>query len=219
MITPARVFRDCAPKRRYRAELIPAGCADCSPRPDEGICVPSHRDLLVRGLRLSVASVAWGLVSASVAVTAGLIAGSLGVLGVGLNVIGDVAGSMVLVGGSGPSCATRSVDESGERVATFVVAGALMLVAFVLTAEALVALATRTEPTSSVLGSAAAAANVIVLPPLGLAKRRTGAALGSSALRGDGSLSMIGGGLAIIALAGLMLNSTLGWWWADRIAA
>ena len=181
--------------------------------------MPSHRDLLVRGLRLSVASVAWGLVSASVAVTAGLIAGSLGVLGVGLNVIGDVAGSMVLVWRFRIELRDPSVDESGERVATFVVAGALMLVAFVLTAEALVALATRTEPTSSVLGSLAAAANVIVLPPLGLAKRRTGTALGSSALRGDGSLSMIGGGLAIIALAGLMLNSTLGWWWADRIAA
>ena len=181
--------------------------------------MPSHRDLLVRGSRLSVASVAWGLVSASVAVTAGLIAGSLGVLGVGLNVIGDVAGSMVLVWRFRAELRDPTVDESGERVATFVVAGALMLVAFVLTAEALVALATRTEPTSSVLGLAAAAANVIVLPPLGLAKRRTGAALGSSALRGDGSLSMIGGGLAIIALAGLMLNSTLGWWWADRIAA
>jgi divalent metal cation (Fe/Co/Zn/Cd) transporter len=181
--------------------------------------VPSHRDLLVRGLRLSVASVVWGLVSASVAVTAGLVAGSLGVLGVGLNVIGDVAGSMVLVWRFRIELRDPTVDEAGERVATFVVAGALMLVAFVLTAEALVALATRTEPTSSVLGLAAAAANVIVLPPLGLAKRRTGGALGSSALRGDGSLSMIGGGLAIIAIAGLVLTSTVGWWWADRVAA
>jgi divalent metal cation (Fe/Co/Zn/Cd) transporter len=185
----------------------------------KGWGVLSHRDLLVRGLRLSVASVAWGLVSASVAVTAGLVAGSLGVLGVGLNIIGDVAGSMVLVWRFRIELRDPTVDESGERVATYVVAGALLLVAFVLTAEALVALATRTEPISSVLGLVAAAANVIVLPPLGLAKRRTGAALGSSALRGDGSLSMIGGGLAIIAIAGLVLNSTMGWWWADRIAA
>ena len=181
--------------------------------------MPSHRDLLVRGLRLSVASVAWGIVSATVAVTAGLLAGSLGVLGVGLNVIGDVAGSMVLVWRFRIELRDPRVDESGERVAAFVVAGALLLVAFVLTAEALVALATQTEPTSSVLGLLAAAANVVVLPPLGLAKRRTGAALGSSALRGDGSLSLIGGGLGLVAIAGLLLNSTLGWWWADRIAA
>jgi divalent metal cation (Fe/Co/Zn/Cd) transporter len=181
--------------------------------------VASHRDLLVRALRLSVASVAWGVVSASVAVTAGLLAGSLGVLGVGLNVIGDVAGSMVLVWRFRVELRDPTVDESGERVATFVVAGALMLVAFVLTAEAVVALATGTGPTSSVLGLVAAAANVVVLPPLGLAKRRTGAALGSQALRGDGSLSMIGGGLGLIAVGGLVLNSTLGWWWADRVAA
>ena len=49
--------------------------------------MPTHNDLLRRGLRLSIASVAWGSVSAGVAITAGLLAGSLGVLGVGLNVV------------------------------------------------------------------------------------------------------------------------------------
>lgn len=67
------------------------------------------------------------------------------------------------------------------------VAGALLLVAFVLTAESLVTLAMRTEPSSSVLALLAAVATVVILPPQGLAKRRTGAASGSSALQGDGS--------------------------------
>jgi divalent metal cation (Fe/Co/Zn/Cd) transporter len=179
----------------------------------------SHAELLVRGGRLSAVSVVWGVVSASVAVTVGLLNGSLGVLGVGLNVIGDVAGSMVLYWRFRVEIRDPTVGESGEKMAAIVVAGALMLVAFVLTAEAVVALAKHTEPTSSSLALLVAAANVIVLPALGLAKRRTGGALGSAALRGDGSLSMIGGGLGVIAIIGLVLNSTLGWWWADRVAA
>ena len=181
--------------------------------------MPSHAELLVRGLRLSAASVVWGVFSASVAVTIGLLNGSLGVLGVGLNVIGDVAGSMVLYWRFRVELRDPTVGQSGEKMAAIVVAGALMLVAFVLTAEAVVALAKHTEPTSSSLAVLIAAANVIVLPALGLAKRRTGAALGSAALRGDGSLSMIGGGLGVIAIIGLVLNSTLGLWWADRVAA
>jgi divalent metal cation (Fe/Co/Zn/Cd) transporter len=174
--------------------------------------MPSHAELLVRGLRLSAASVVWGVVSASVAVTVGLLNGSLGVLG-------DVAGSMVLFWRFRVELRDPTVGESGEKMAAIVVAGALMLIAFVLTAEAIVALVQHTEPTSSSLAVLIAAANVIVLPALGLAKRRTGAALGSAALRGDGSLSMIGGGLGVIAIIGLVLNSTLGWWWADRVAA
>ena len=181
--------------------------------------MPSHAELLVRGLRLSAASVVWGVFSASVAVTIGLLNGSLGVLGVGLNVIGDVAGSMVLYWRFRVELRDPTVGESGEKMAAIVVAGALMLVAFVLTAEAVVALAKHTAPTSSSLAVLIAAANVIVLPALGLVKRRTGVALGSAALRGDGSLSMIGGGLGVIAIIGLVLNSTLGLWWADRVAA
>jgi divalent metal cation (Fe/Co/Zn/Cd) transporter len=168
---------------------------------------------------LSILSVAWGAVSATVAVTAGLLAHSLGVLGVGLNVLADVAGSVVLVWRLKVELRDPTADESAERAATMVVGMALILVALVLTVEALVALAARSAPSVSALAISAAAANLLVLPPLGIAKRRTGSALGSSALQGDGSLSMIGGGLALIAIAGLVLSEVAGWWWADRVAA
>ena len=58
-----------------------------------------------------------------------------------------------------------------------------------------------------------------MLAPLGRAKRRVGTSLQSNALRGDGTLSAIGAFLAALALAGLLANRYLGWWWADRAAA
>jgi len=58
-----------------------------------------------------------------------------------------------------------------------------------------------------------------VLPPLARAKRRVGAALGSRALRGDGTLSGVGAAVALLAVAGLLVNRALGWWWADPAAA
>jgi divalent metal cation (Fe/Co/Zn/Cd) transporter len=177
-----------------------------------------HQRLLRLALGLSVVSVAWAVVSASVAITAGLLDGSLGVLGVGLNVVGDMVGSLVLIWRFRLELRDPTVDARAERTATIVVAGALLLVGTILAFEAVVALAQRTHPHTSSLALWAAVANAVVLPPLGTAKRRTGRSLGSTALQGDGTLSLVGGALAVIAIAGLLLSSALGWWWADRVA-
>jgi divalent metal cation (Fe/Co/Zn/Cd) transporter len=177
-----------------------------------------HQRLLRLALGLSVVSVAWAVVSASVAITAGLLEGSLGVLGVGLNVVGDMVGSLVLIWRFRLELRDPTVDARAERTATIVVAGALLLVGTILAFEAVVALAQRSHPHPSSLALWAAVANAVVLPPLGTAKRRTGRSLASTALQGDGTLSMVGGALAVIAIAGLLLSSALGWWWADRVA-
>src|SRR5262249_53237228 len=136
----------------------------------------------------------------------------------GLNVVGDMAGSLVLIWRFRVELRDPTVDARAERTATIVVAGALLMVGAILTVDAVVALARRTRPDASSLALVAAIANALVLPPLGTLKRRTGRALGSSALVGDGSLSMVGGVLAVIAILGLVLHRTLGWWWADRVA-
>lgn len=177
-----------------------------------------HERRLRRALRLSIVSVAWAVVSGSVAVTAGLVEHSLGVLGVGLNVCGDMVGSLVLIWRFRLELRDPTVDARAERTATIVVAGALLLVGTILTIDAIVALVQRTQPDASSLALWIAVANAVVLPPLGTAKRRTGRALGSSALVGDGSLSMVGGVLAVVAIIGLVLDTAFGWWWADRVA-
>ena len=132
--------------------------------------------------------------------------------------LGDMVGSLVLIWRFRLELRDPTVDARAERTATIVVAGALLLVGTILTIDAIVALVQRTQPDASSLALWIAVANAVVLPPLGTAKRRTGRALGSSALVGDGSLSMVGGVLAVVAIIGLVLDTAFGWWWADRVA-
>ena len=96
---------------------------------------------------------------------------------------------------------------------------ALAVVAAVLTAESVTALVTGSRPGTSAIILIAAGVSLAVLTPLAYAKRSLGGQMGSRALRGDGALSGIGAATSVLALAALALNDTLGWWWADRIAA
>lgn len=66
---------------------------------------------------------------------------------------------------------------------------------------------------------AAAAISLVELAPLAIAKRRLGRGMNSRALRGDGTLSGIGAATSFLALAALVVDQLLGWWWADRITA
>ena len=89
----------------------------------------------------------------------------------------------------------------------------------VLTVESITALASGSRPGTSAITLIAAGISFAVLTPLAYAKRRLGRQMGSLALQGDGTLSGIGAATSLLALAALVLNDALGWWWADRIAA
>ncbi len=177
-----------------------------------------HR-LIHRALILSYVSVVWGVLSGAWSITAGLLAGSLGVLSLGLNVLADVAGSVGLVWRFRTERSDPASGHRAEARASIVVATALMVSALVITIAATRALAAGTAPNNSLSALLAAVLALLVLAPLGRAKRRVGASLHSNALRGDGTLSAIGALLAALALAGLLANRYLGWWWADRVAA
>jgi divalent metal cation (Fe/Co/Zn/Cd) transporter len=175
--------------------------------------------LLRAALRLTWATVAWGLLSGSVSVVTGLLDGSLGVLGLGLNVLADVTGSVALVWRFRAELHRDAPSEHVEARAAMVVAGALAVVSVVLAASAAQALIAGSHPGHSTVGIATAALSVVILAPLAYAKRRVATALGSRALHGDSSLSAIGAAVGLLALVGLALNSALDWWWADRVAA
>lgn len=175
--------------------------------------------LIKSALRLVIASVAFGVVSGAVSVLAGLRDHSLGVLAIGLGVLADVTGSAVLIWRFGAERRGPAQSGAQEYRAAIVIAGALALVAVVLTAESVTALANGTPPGTSVVTLIAAGISLVVLTPLAYAKRRLGARMRSPALRGDGTLSAIGAATSLLALAALLLNDTLGWWWADRGAA
>jgi divalent metal cation (Fe/Co/Zn/Cd) transporter len=182
----------------------------------------AHADrsaLTALALRLSWASVGWAAVSGTASLTVGLLDHSLAITGVGLNLLGDLAGSVALIWRFGRERRRLRGAENAERVARWVVGIALTLVAAFLAVQSVRRLAGGTRPIADVGSLLVAAASVLVLPPLARAKRRVGSSLDSRALRGDGTLSAVGAAIALLALAGLLVNWALGWWWADPAAA
>ncbi|HUV57232.1 MAG TPA: hypothetical protein VMV96_00345 [Acidimicrobiales bacterium] len=175
--------------------------------------------LLARALNLSFISIGWSIVSGVVAVVAGIRSGSLGVLGLGLNIIGDLVGSLGLVWRFRTERSRPHHRHRAEARVSIIVATTLALVALTLSVAAISELLAGSSAQSSTLGVVSAVSAAIVLAPLGHAKRQTGRALNSHALVGDGMLSMIGASLGLAALGGLLADSYLGWWWADRAVA
>jgi divalent metal cation (Fe/Co/Zn/Cd) transporter len=182
--------------------------------------LPEERaGLLGRALLLVSLSGLFGLISGAASVTLGLTQHSLGVLAAGLAVLADVSGSAVLVW---RFRAERDRPHHGlhvERRAALVIVTALAVMSATLTFESIQALLAGTHPGSSPATLLLATATVVVLLPLAYLKRGTATALASDALRGDSTLSAIGAASAGLALLGLLLFRTLGWWWPDRVAA
>jgi divalent metal cation (Fe/Co/Zn/Cd) transporter len=189
--------------------------------PRDGVPAPStdRRRLVKRALRLSYESIIWGVASGSISIVIGVSNHSVAVLGVGLNLIGDMVGSVMVARRFRTERRALSDGQRAEQAAAAVIASVLVAAAIVLTVSAIAALASGSRPEGSPLAIVAAVANVVVLFPLGAAKRRVGVALASEALKGDAALSALGGGMALLALVGLLLDRGLGWWWADRVAA
>jgi divalent metal cation (Fe/Co/Zn/Cd) transporter len=180
----------------------------------------AEREALQRkALALVSLSVVWGVLTGAWAITAGLLAGSLGVLGLGLDILADVAGSASLVWRFQRKRSDGDVGERAEAQASMVVSAALIVTAIVLAVAATEALVIGSAPDSSISAMVSAGVAVLVLTPLGVAKHRVGSALSSNALKGDGTLSGIGAFLGAFALIGLLVNRYLGWWWADRVVA
>jgi divalent metal cation (Fe/Co/Zn/Cd) transporter len=179
----------------------------------------SRATLVTAALRLVLVSVAFGALTGVVSVTVGLRDHSLGVFGVGLGVLADVTGSAVLIWRFRAERSQHAQSDRMEIRAAIVVAIALGVVSVVLTAESVIALAAGSRPGTSTVALAVAGVSLAVLTPLAYAKRRLGRRMASAALEGDGALSAIGAATSLLALIGLALSSTLGWWWADRIAA
>ncbi len=179
----------------------------------------SRERLLAHGLRLSWASIGFGLAAGSVSVASGIADHSLGVLAAGLSVLADVSGSVVLVWRFRTERSDPARAQRVEDLAARAVAGALALIAVVLVYESVSALLSGSHPGSSAVTVTVAAVSLVVLGPLAYLKRLTALRLASHALRGDSTLSAIGAATAGLALVGLALFDIFGWWWADRVVA
>ena len=178
-----------------------------------------RHDLLAAAILWSVLSLAWAGAAGAASIGAGIAASSVALVGFGANSLLDAGASAVLVHRFRHEHLGRGEADTVERLAGYAVGAAMIAVALYLAASSISALAGHSEPHTSAFGIGLAAASLLALPVLARAKLRLAAPLGSSALRGDGVLSLAGAVLAAATLVALLLDAALGWWWADAVAA
>jgi len=171
-------------------------------------------------LWLEYATVGWNVIEAVIAISAGIIAGSIALVGFGLDSIIEVTAAGVLIWRLRCELTCQHDTHIGaERRALRVVGVTFFLLGAYVLYEAGVMLWQRHAPEVSVAGLVLAVASGLVMPFLGLRKRHVARHLGSKALAADAMETLICAYLSITLLVGLGLNAWLGWWWADPVAA
>jgi len=168
-----------------------------------------------RGYALEYASMAWMTAEAAVAVTAGILASSIALTGFGLDSVIELFAAAIVV------WQLRGEEQGQEREtrAVRLIGVTFFALALYLAAEGIRDLATHARPGQSAAGLAVAAAALLVMPALAVAKRRTGRALGNRTLIADSAETAFCAFTSAATLAGVGLNTWLGWWWADPAAA
>lgn len=173
---------------------------------------PRRAALLRRGFALEYATLGWNVVGIAVLAVAAWTARSVALAGFGLDSLIEIGASTVVVwelSGSG--------EERTRRALRLIGAGFAALAVYLL-AQSTVVLAVGFRPHHSALGIAWTAVTAVVMLGLAAGKARTGAALGNPVLRTEGRVTLVDGLLAAAVLLGLLLNASLGWWWADPAA-
>jgi divalent metal cation (Fe/Co/Zn/Cd) transporter len=172
-----------------------------------------------RGLVLAGLTIAWNVVEAVVAVSAGLAAGSIALVGFGFDSTIEVLSAWVVVWQFRGEL-RGGFDEARERRALRVIGVTFFVLAAYVVVEALRDLFfVDSEAAESTVGIVLAALSLAVMPALAWAKSRTALELGSPTLRADATETLLCAWLSAALLAGLVLNAVAGWWWADPLAA
>ena len=174
-----------------------------------------RRVVLRRRIRLLVAAtITYNVIEAVVAIAAGTAAGSVALIGFGLDSVIEVTSAAAI---AWQFAATD--PERRERTALRIVAGSFFALAAFVTVEAVRTLTTGDEPDRSTVGIVLVAVSVVVMPFLSWAQRRAGRELGSASAVADSRQTLLCTYLSAGVLVGLVLNALLGWWWADPLVA
>jgi divalent metal cation (Fe/Co/Zn/Cd) transporter len=177
---------------------------------------------LRRALHLEWLTVGWNVAEGMIAVAAAVAAGSVALLGFGIDSFVESASGGILVWrllAEKRTVADSHATERLDRRARKLVALSLFALALYVALDASAALWRSERPDPSPVGIALTLVSMLVMLWLAKAKRRTAAALGSRALAADAFQTTACWWLSIIALAGIGLNALFGWWWADPVAA
>jgi divalent metal cation (Fe/Co/Zn/Cd) transporter len=181
--------------------------------------LPSRIALVASAIRLSFLTIAWNLVAGVVTLAASVASGSLSLGGFGLNALIDTAASGALVWRFKREASDPSAADRLEKRAETAIGVAMYAAALYLGVQGVHSLVVGAHPTASVVGMVISGLSLILLPGLAYSKARVASLLGSRALRGDSILTAASAGLALLTLTALLLDSWLGWWWADAAAA
>ena len=165
---------------------------------------------------LSWLSLGYMSAEGAIAIIAAVIAGSVALLGFGLDSAIEGLASVIIVW---RFTGTRTLSETAEARAQKAVAVTFLLLTPYIAYEAAATLIGRHHAETSWPGIGLSIASLIVMPALGVAKRRLGARLGSAATAGEGTQNLLCAYLAVAVLAGLLANTLLGWWWLDPVVA
>ncbi len=175
---------------------------------------PADRARLGRRAQLlAAASVTYNGVEAAIAIAAGLIAGSVALIGFGMDSVLEVSSGLIVLWQF-----RHRLPQIREQSALRLIAVSFFALSGYVAVESVRALASRAQPDASTVGIALAVASLIVMPALSLAQRRTGRALHSTSVVADSAQTMLCTYMSGVLLAGLVLNAAFGWWWADPVA-
>lgn len=178
------------------------------------VLTAADRSRLGRRARLLAgASVVYNLIEALIAVTAGVVAGSVALVGFGLDSVVEVSSGLIILWQF-----RHRMPESREQQALRLMAYSFFALAAYVTFESVRSLVWGGEPDTSQVGIVLAAVSLAVMPVLSWAQRRTGKALGSNAVVADSTQTLLCTYMSAVLLVGLLANATLGWAWADPIA-
>jgi divalent metal cation (Fe/Co/Zn/Cd) transporter len=177
---------------------------------------PEYLSLARRARWLSWASLGYMALEGLVAVVAGIAAGSIALIGFGIDSAIEGFASVVIVW---RFTGWRTFSHAAESRAQKLVAIQFFILAPYVAVEAVRALANAHHPEESIVGIVLAAASVIVMPALGRAKQRIGGRIGSSATASEGKQNLLCAYLAAALLVGLLGNALFGAWWLDPVVA
>ena len=178
----------------------------------------TREELVRRGIRLSYATIGYNTLEAIASLIAGLFAGSVALVGFGVDSLIEVSAS-----GAAQWRLRSDLDEArrsrSENVTHRLVGACFLVLAAYVVGDSAKSLWFRERPDRTLAGIVILSMSLVVMPLLARAKLKVASAMQSGALRAEARQTSMCAYLSAIALGGLVLNATLGWWWADPAAA
>jgi len=168
---------------------------------------------------LTALTIGWNSLEAVIAIVSGLLAGSIALVGFGLDSVVEVSSALVIAWRLSRQGEDHAANERAEKRAVRLIALSFFAIAAYVTYDAVTTLlGLGDKPVHSGVGLILVVLSVVVMPAIAWAKRRVAAGLGSVALRADAAETQLCTYLSAVVLLGLAANSLLGFWWMDPLA-